>query len=327
MVAALNADCALLNSGTLRSDELHKAGEFSLRDLLAILPMMDDLILLDVSGDMIHKALENGVSMWPKLEGRFPQVSGITFAFDPKKPAGSRVDPEFVKVGDEYLDMEQRYKLVTKAYLGKGKDGYDSLAKAEVMVDEEIAPNLTSAVQNHFQAIKMKQGKAGRKPSIHHQSLVTLSRKTSVVKQLESDGFLPPNRGVSPCRSLSPAISERGTKGRRPSRSKGVPSVDQLEAVACKLEPKVEGRIMQMTPEVRRRLQGQKEADLRRLTITEVDEKSSDDDEERAALFGKPGKGKAIAKKAPAKARKGNVSSDYDSDSEDISESEGSDIK
>ena len=36
------------------------------------------------------------------------------------------------QVGDEYLDMEQRYKLVTKAYLGKGKDGYDSLAKAEV---------------------------------------------------------------------------------------------------------------------------------------------------------------------------------------------------
>ena len=26
-----------------------------LQDLLAILPMMDDLILLDVSGDMIHK--------------------------------------------------------------------------------------------------------------------------------------------------------------------------------------------------------------------------------------------------------------------------------
>ena len=30
-MAALNADCALLNSGTLRSDQLHKAGEFSLR--------------------------------------------------------------------------------------------------------------------------------------------------------------------------------------------------------------------------------------------------------------------------------------------------------
>ena len=50
-------------------------------------------------------------------------------------------------------------------------------------------------------------------------------------------------------------------------------------------------------------------------------------DPSRAALFGKPSKGKAIAGKASAKARKGNESSDYDSDSEDLSESEGSDIK
>lgn len=89
---------------------------------------------------------------------------------------------------------------------------------------------------------------------------------------------------------------------------------------------------MQLTPEVRRRLQGQKEADLRRLTITEVDEKSSPESPEdpaRAALFGKPSKGKAIAAKngKATKAQKGNESSDYESDSEDVSESEGSDIK
>ena len=53
-------------------------------------------------------------------------------------------------------------------------------------------------------------------------------------------------------------------------------------------------------------------------------------DPARAALFGKkPIKGKAIAAKAQPtkKAQKGNESSDYDSDSEDLSESEGSDIK
>ena len=49
--------------------------------------------------------------------------------------------------------------------------------------------------------------------------------------------------------------------------------------------------------------------------------------QDRAALFGKASKGKAIATKAPKKAQKGHESSDYDSDSEDISESEGSDIK
>ena len=37
--------------------------------------MMDPLVLLEVTGEQIHQALENGVSMYPKLEGRFPQVS------------------------------------------------------------------------------------------------------------------------------------------------------------------------------------------------------------------------------------------------------------
>ena len=51
---------------------------------------MDALVLIDVDGEQIHSALENGVSQWPKLEGRFPQVSGIKFAFDPSLPASQR---------------------------------------------------------------------------------------------------------------------------------------------------------------------------------------------------------------------------------------------
>jgi hypothetical protein len=71
--------------------------------------------------------------------------------------------------------------------------------------------------------------------------------------------------------------------------------MEQLEAAACKLEPRVEGRILQLTMEVtrqsrekrsvnddcllqvERRLKAEKEADLTRLTITEVEEKSSPD--------------------------------------------------
>ncbi len=51
MVAATNADFALLNSGTLRSDAVHHAGPFFLRDLLTILPMIDPLVLLEISGN------------------------------------------------------------------------------------------------------------------------------------------------------------------------------------------------------------------------------------------------------------------------------------
>ena len=46
----------------------------------------------------------------------------------------------------------------------------------KVLVDEEEGPQLTYAVQNHFKALAMKEGKT-RRSSVHHQSLVTMSRK------------------------------------------------------------------------------------------------------------------------------------------------------
>ena len=79
-------------------------------------------------------ALENGVSSYPKLEGRFPQVAGLSFGFDPEKPPYSRVDPLFVRVGDEYLDLKSTYRLATKTYLYQGCDGYDILKEAELLV-------------------------------------------------------------------------------------------------------------------------------------------------------------------------------------------------
>ena len=74
--------------------------------------------------------------------------------------------------------------------------------------------------------------------------------RTSVVKQLTEDGLIPPSR-ISPSRSHSP-ISDLG-KSRSPGRGRlcNQPSVDELEDSSCKLMPKVEGRIVQLTPEVR----------------------------------------------------------------------------
>lgn len=84
------------------------------------------LALIDFSGAQVIACLENGVSKWPALEGRFPQVSGIQFAFDPTKPPGSRVNPKLVKIGDEYIDMGEgekdkarTYRMATKSYLMK----------------------------------------------------------------------------------------------------------------------------------------------------------------------------------------------------------------
>lgn len=88
-----------------------------------------------ISGEIILRALENGVSKYPELEGRFPQVAGIKFAFDPEAPPGKRVDPLLVRIGDEYLVMDQKYRLSTKNYLHNGCDGYTMLQNCEELVN------------------------------------------------------------------------------------------------------------------------------------------------------------------------------------------------
>jgi 5'-nucleotidase len=43
---------------------------------------MDPMVLLEISGDALLEALENGVSQYPKLEGRFPQVLPNSASFN-----------------------------------------------------------------------------------------------------------------------------------------------------------------------------------------------------------------------------------------------------
>ena len=59
MVAATHADFAILNSGTFRSDAVHPAGPFFLKDLLTVLPMIDPLVLLEVTGTYGERALKS----------------------------------------------------------------------------------------------------------------------------------------------------------------------------------------------------------------------------------------------------------------------------
>ena len=127
MLESVNADCAFINSGTLRSDAIHTKGEFRVRDLKKILPYLDESVCIQVTGSQLHQTLENSVSQYPKHEGRFLQIAGCKFAFDPSMPPGSRIDPGLIMIQGEYLHMERQYSLVTKSYLKQGKDGYDCL--------------------------------------------------------------------------------------------------------------------------------------------------------------------------------------------------------
>ena len=69
------SDCALINTGTFRSNLLFPSGIMKMGDLRLILPYADLILQLELTGEQLLQALENGVSKYPALEGRFPAVN------------------------------------------------------------------------------------------------------------------------------------------------------------------------------------------------------------------------------------------------------------
>ena len=147
--AASGADICILNGGTLRSDAVHKPGKLLFRDLVNILPMLDETCVLEMTGAKVRDALENACSQYPKLEGRFAQVSGLRYTFDAAKPPGSRVVSVEIPRGTPLVD-DKLYKVNTKEYLSLGKDGYDAFLGAKVLRSGEEAPIIPTTMRNHL---------------------------------------------------------------------------------------------------------------------------------------------------------------------------------
>ncbi|PKS06028.1 hypothetical protein jhhlp_007862 [Lomentospora prolificans] len=152
------ADCALMAAGTIRGDQIYPPGSIRVRDIVTCFPFEDPVVLLKAKGQAILDALENGVSLYPALEGRFPQVSNIRFTFDPKKPVGSRIVA--AQIGGNDIDLEREYLLATRGYMGRGKDGYTSLlvedagGEIEEIVSEENGILISAMLRQYFMALK-----------------------------------------------------------------------------------------------------------------------------------------------------------------------------
>ncbi|CAB9518094.1 venom 5'-nucleotidase [Seminavis robusta] len=161
MTRSTGAEVAILNSGSLRADKIIPKGSLTVGDMHDLLPMADPLAVIEMTAKGLLEALENGVSKYPAMEGRFPCVDGVRFSFAPSKPAGSRIVEESVFVFDKEsqtfkpLDMDRKYSVVSKAYLLKGKDGYTSFVDAPVLIDDEMCPTLPITFRNLFTEISV----------------------------------------------------------------------------------------------------------------------------------------------------------------------------
>ena len=142
--AQTGAQVALLNGGSIRSNTTYGLGELSKRDVLSILPFENPVVMVEVTGAQIRAALEHGVSRVreEKEPGLFPQVSGLRFAYDGRRPPGSRVTSITIPLGgseDAPLDDKKVYTLAAGTYVIGGGDGYTMFKGVKFLLTPEEA--------------------------------------------------------------------------------------------------------------------------------------------------------------------------------------------
>ena len=149
MRTAVGADIAITNGGGIRGDRIYEPGTvLTRRDILAELPFGNVTVLIELTGAQVLAALENGVSQVENGAGRFPQVSGLAFTFDPALPPGGRIVD--VTVGGAPLDPETVYRVATNDYMHGGGDGYEVLAGAPTIIAAIDGMLLASTVIDHI---------------------------------------------------------------------------------------------------------------------------------------------------------------------------------
>ena len=139
-------EIAIQNGGGIRASI--DAGPVTMGEVLTVLPFQNTLSTFQVSGATIIEALENGVSQVEEGAGRFPQVAGMTYAFDPKAEAGSRISD--VMVGGAPIDEAKMYGVVSNNYVRNGGDGYKMFKTAENAYD--FGPDLADVTAEFLAA-------------------------------------------------------------------------------------------------------------------------------------------------------------------------------
>jgi 2',3'-cyclic-nucleotide 2'-phosphodiesterase (5'-nucleotidase family)/predicted AlkP superfamily phosphohydrolase/phosphomutase len=151
------ADFAITNSGGLRADltcpNPDAAGDFcpaytpppfpiTRGQVFSVLPFGNIVVTVPVNGAEVKAMLENGVSIMPGANGRFPQVSGLCFTYDISAPAGSRVTGAVRQAADGSctgpavdLTAAASYTVLENDFMANGGDGYPNFASRMATLD------------------------------------------------------------------------------------------------------------------------------------------------------------------------------------------------
>jgi hypothetical protein len=203
-----------------------------------------------VTGAQLLAALENGVSAYPKMEGRFPCVAGVRFVFDPQRPPGARIDAAVVRVDGQPLDLGRTYRLATKTYLASGRDGYGALVDTQELVSPENCPTLPTLVRTHLTLLNAASAMLVPNP--------TLRRAVAKLLRPVQDRTNETARRAAASRTTTPTPSDHPAPADHRDEDEG--DDDPSEPAVCLLSSDDEEAYPEVAAAARRRASADAEA-------------------------------------------------------------------
>ena len=121
----LQADVAVINSGSLRLNQDIPPGPIRARQVAELFPYPSDMAVKTVTGAQLRQVLARSIEAWGS-SGHWLQVSGVAFRFT---PGGAVTDVHLsTDSGLVPLDDDASISLAMTTYMAGGGDGYSVLA-------------------------------------------------------------------------------------------------------------------------------------------------------------------------------------------------------
>jgi 5'-nucleotidase len=119
---------------------------------MEVLPFGNTIATMELTGTHVISALENGVSQVASDAGRFAQVVGLRYVWDPTKPAGSRIWRAEVWENSQWqpISLTKIYRVVTNNFMRNGGDGYSMFQQA--LNPYDFGPQLDTATMDYITA-------------------------------------------------------------------------------------------------------------------------------------------------------------------------------
>ncbi|MDO5715855.1 MAG: 5'-nucleotidase C-terminal domain-containing protein [Tissierellia bacterium] len=132
MAEKTDAQIGIQNGGGLR--RTLESGQITMGDMYEIMPFDNYLVVMDLPGDALIKAIDHGINMPKTTDGAF---SGLKVEFDSSKPYGEQITKITLTDGTP-IEKDKMYRVVTNDFMFTGGDGYDFSAAENV--DETYIP-------------------------------------------------------------------------------------------------------------------------------------------------------------------------------------------